>query len=101
VVIYHPTAIAVGYTPVMHIHTAQVAVKFVELIAKIDPRTGQVVEKNPQFLKTGDIALVRLAPLQPTALEPYSQFPELGRFAIRDSGMTIAAGIVKEITQKA
>lgn len=101
VVIYHPTAIAAGYTPVMHIHTAQVAVKFVELIAKIDPRTGQVVEKNPQFLKTGDIALVRLAPLQPTALEPYSQFPELGRFAIRDSGMTIAAGIVKEITQKA
>ena len=100
IVIYHPTAIAAGYTPVMHIHTAQTAVRFVELLAKMDPRTGQVVEKNPSFLKTGDVALVKLRPLQPVALEQYSDFPELGRFAIRDSGMTIAAGIVKEITEK-
>ena len=84
----------------MHIHTAQTAVKFVELLEKIDPRTGQVVEKNPSFLKTGDAARVKLRPLQPTALEAYSDFPELGRFAIRDSGMTIAAGIVREITEK-
>ena len=44
--------------------------------------------------------MVKLRPLQPVALEPYSEFPELGRFAIRDSGMTIAAGVVKEITEK-
>ena len=100
IVIYHPTAIAAGYTPVMHIHTAQVAVKFADLLEKLDPRTGQVVEKNPQFLKTGDVAKVKLRPLQPVALEPYSDFPELGRFAIRDSGMTIAAGVVREITEK-
>jgi len=100
IVIYHPTAIAAGYTPVMHIHTAQTAVKFVELMEKLDPRTGQVVEKNPQFLKTGDVAKVKLKPLQPVALEPYSEFPELGRFAVRDSGMTIAAGVVREITEK-
>ncbi|MCS7132828.1 MAG: translation elongation factor EF-1 subunit alpha [Aigarchaeota archaeon] len=100
IVIYHPTAIAAGYTPVMHIHTAQTAVKFVELMEKLDPRTGQVVEKNPQFLKTGDVAKVKLRPLQSVALEPYSEFPELGRFAIRDSGMTVAAGVVREITEK-
>ncbi len=100
IVIYHPTAIAAGYTPVMHIHTAQVAVKFAELMEKLDPRTGQVVEKNPQFLKTGDVAKVRLRPLHPVALEQYSDFPELGRFAIRDSGMTIAAGVVREISEK-
>ncbi|MCS7143095.1 MAG: translation elongation factor EF-1 subunit alpha [Aigarchaeota archaeon] len=99
IVINHPTAIAVGYTPVMHIHTAQVAVKFVALEAKLDPRTGQVVEKNPQFLKTGDAAVVLLQPLKPTALEAYSDFPQLGRFAIRDMGQTIAAGVIKEITK--
>ncbi|MEM3041532.1 MAG: EF-Tu/IF-2/RF-3 family GTPase, partial [Nitrososphaerota archaeon] len=99
IVINHPTAIAVGYTPVMHIHTAQTAVKFVELEAKLDPRTGQPVEKNPQFLKTGDAAIVRLQPLRPVALEAYSDFPQLGRFAIRDMGMTVAAGVVKEITK--
>jgi len=98
-VIYHPTAIAAGYTPVLHIHTAQTAVKFVELIQKMDPRTGQVTEKSPSFIKTGDVAIVRLRPLTPVALEPASVSPELGRFAIRDSGMTVAAGVVKEISE--
>lgn len=100
VVVYHPTAIAAGYTPVLHIHTATVPVKFVELIAKINPRTGEIIEDHPSFLRTGDIALVRLQPLKPVVAELYSEFPQLGRFAIRDMGMTIAAGIVKEITQK-
>jgi len=101
VVIYHPTAIAAGYTPVMHVHTAQVAVRFAELLRKIDPRTGQVVEEKPAFLKTGDAALVRFEPVRPVCIENYSEIPQLGRFAIRDMGTTIAAGVVKEITKKA
>jgi elongation factor 1-alpha len=50
-IIHHPTAIAQGYTPVLHIHTAQIAVHFEELISKIDPRSGQVVEENPSYLR--------------------------------------------------
>jgi len=100
IVIHHPTAIAAGYTPVMHAHTAQVACRFAELLKKLDPRTGQVVEEKPAFLKTGDGAIVRFEPLRPIAIETYSEFPELGRFAIRDMGTTIAAGIVQEITKK-
>jgi elongation factor 1-alpha len=99
-VVYHPTAIAAGYTPVLHAHTVQQATTIVEIIQKIDPRTGQVVEDHPKSIKTGDAALVRLKPLQPICLEVYKDFPEMGRFALRDSGRTIAAGIVKEITQK-
>jgi len=100
IVIYHPTAIAAGYTPVLHTHTAQVACQFAELIRKLDPRTGRTVEENPAFLKTGDGAIVRFVPLRPLAIETYSEFPELGRFAIRDMGTTIAAGVVREITKK-
>ncbi|MEM3580359.1 MAG: translation elongation factor EF-1 subunit alpha [Candidatus Bathyarchaeia archaeon] len=100
IVIYHPTAIAAGYTPVLHYHTGQMACRFTELIRKIDPRSGQVVEEKPSFLKTGDAALVRMEPLRPIAIEAYSEFSELGRFAVRDMGTTIAAGIVKEITKK-
>jgi len=100
VVIYHPTAIAAGYTPVLHYHTGQVACRFTELVRKIDPRSGQVVEEKPTFLKTGDAAWVRMEPLHPIAIETYTDFPELGRFAVRDMGTTIAAGVVKEITKK-
>jgi len=100
IVIYHPTAIAAGYTPVLHAHTGQIACRFVELVKKLDPRTGQTVEEKPAFLKTGDGAIVRLEPVQPIAVEAYSDFPELGRFAIRDMGTTVAAGVIKEITKK-
>jgi elongation factor 1-alpha len=100
IVIYHPTAIAAGYTPVLHYHTGQIACRFTELLKKIDPRTGQVVEEKPSFLKTGDAAWVKMEPLRPIAIETYTDFPELGRFAVRDMGTTVAAGVVKEITQK-
>ena len=100
IVIHHPTAIAVGYTPVLHYHTGQIACRFTQLIKKIDPRTGQVVEENPSFLKTGDAAWIKLEPLRPIAVEAYQEFPELGRFAVRDMGTTVAAGVIREITKK-
>ncbi len=100
IVLLHPTAIAAGYTPVLHYHTGQIAVRFVELIRKLDPRTGQTVEEKPAFLKTGDGAVVRFEPLHPIAVEAYAEFPELGRFAVRDMGTTIAAGVIQEITKK-
>jgi elongation factor 1-alpha len=100
IVIYHPTAVAAGYTPVLHYHTGQVACRFTELTRKLDPRSGQVTEEKPTFLKTGDAAIVRMEPLHPIALETFAEFEELGRFAVRDMGTTVAAGIVKEITKK-
>ncbi|MCD6509466.1 MAG: translation elongation factor EF-1 subunit alpha [Thermoprotei archaeon] len=97
IILYHPTAIGEGYTPVMHVHTATVATRFAELISKLDPRTGAKLEDHPKFLKQGDVAIVRFKPLKPVVVEKYSDFPQLGRFAIRDSGRTIAAGTVIEI----
>ena len=100
IVLQHPTAITVGYTPVVHAHTAQVACKFVEILQKLDPKTGQVIEEKPQFLKTGDAAVVKLEPIRPMVIERVRDIPPLGRFAIRDMGMTIAAGMVIDITPK-
>ncbi|WP_456418812.1 translation elongation factor EF-1 subunit alpha [Methanocaldococcus infernus] len=100
VILQHPTAITVGYTPVFHAHTAQVACTFVELLKKLDPRTGQVIEENPQFLKTGDAAIVRIKPTKPMVIENVREIPQLGRFAIRDMGMTIAAGMAIDVKPK-
>jgi len=100
VVINHPTAITAGYTPVFHIHTAQVACQITELIEKLDPKTGAVLEKNPKFLKNGDAATVKIVPTQPLCAEEYNKFPQLGRFAIRDMGQTVAAGMIIKVTPK-
>lgn len=96
-VLQHPTAIAAGYTPVVHCHTAQVACKFVELQKKLDPKTGQVIEENPSFIKTGDVAIVKLRPIKPLVIEKVSFIPQLARFAVRDMGMTIAAGVCIDV----
>ncbi len=97
VVLQHPSAITVGYTPVFHAHTAQVACRIIELISKLDPRTGNVLEKNPQFLKTGEAGVIRVQPTKPLVVEKVKEIPQLGRFAIRDMGMTVAAGMVVDI----
>jgi elongation factor 1-alpha len=100
IVIHHPTAMAPGYTPVLHAHTAQVAATLSDFVAKIDPKTGATVEEKPKFLKTGDAAIVKIKPVRPLAIETFKEFPEIGRFALRDMGTTIAAGVVKSITEK-
>ena len=92
-----PKAIGVNYTPVFHAHTSQVAVRFVELLEKTSK--GQK-EANPAFLKTGDACLVRFGPTKPMAIEQMDAFPQLSRFAIRDMGKTVAAGVCMKIDKK-
>ncbi|MEM5802977.1 MAG: translation elongation factor EF-1 subunit alpha [Candidatus Aenigmatarchaeota archaeon] len=99
IVLQHPTVIAPGYTPVFHCHTASVACTIEEIIAKIDPRTGQVIQEKPDFIKTGDAAKIRVRPLRPMVIEKVSEFPELARFAIRDMGMTVAAGVCLDVVK--
>jgi elongation factor 1-alpha len=99
-VINHPTVLAKGYTPVFHVHTAQVPCQFVELIEQIDPRTGQVVKQNPDFLKNGDVAKVRIKPQGNLCLETQKENAFMSRFAVRDAGLTVAAGVCIEITKK-
>lgn len=97
VVLQHPGVITVGYTPVFHCHTAQVACTFLELQKKLDPATGQVKEENPDFLKTGDAAFVKVKPTKPMVIENVKEIPHMGRFAIRDMGQTVAAGMCIDI----
>jgi elongation factor 1-alpha len=97
VVVWHPSAIAVGYTPVVHVHTASVACRITEIVAKLDPRTGNPIEQNPQFIKAGDTAIVKFKPIKPLVIEKFGDFPQLGRFAMRDMGRTIGIGIVTDI----
>ncbi len=99
-VLNHPSVITPGYTPVFHAHTAQVACTFEELQKKLDPRTGQTKEENPDFLKTGDAAIVKIRPTRPMVIEPAAEFPQLGRFAIRDMGATVAAGMAVSVEKK-
>lgn len=99
VILQHPSALTVGYAPVFHSHTAQVACRIVELISKLDPKTGNVLEEQPKFLKTGDAGVIKIEPTRPMVIEKVKEIPPMGRFAIRDMGTTVAAGMVVNITK--
>jgi elongation factor 1-alpha len=100
VVLNHPTVITKGYTPVFHIHTAQVACQFVEITKKLDPATGQVVQEHPDFIKNGDAAIVKIRPTKPLVIEKQKDIPHMARFAIRDAGATVAAGMCIDLVVK-
>jgi elongation factor 1-alpha len=100
VVLQHPSAITAGYTPVFHAHTSQIACQLIALNRKLDPKTGQTKEENPAFIKAGDAAIVTIKPTKPMVIEPVKEIPQLGRFAIRDMGMTIAAGMCMSVKQR-
>ena len=100
VVLQHPSAISAGYTPVFHCHTAQIACTITAILAKLDPRTGGVKEQNPAFIKPGDAAIIMVTPSKPMVIEKVKEIPQLGRFAIRDMGQTIAAGLCMDVTPR-
>ncbi len=96
IVLNHPSVITKGYTPVFHVHTSQVACTVTEIVKKMDPKTGAAVTENADYLKTGDAAIIKVKPTKPLIIEKQAEMPELARFAIRDMGQTVAAGICIE-----
>jgi len=100
IILNHPGQIENGYTPVLDCHTAHIACKFQEIQSKIDRRSGKVLEENPKFVKTGDAAMITLKPTKPMSCEVFSEYPPLGRFAVRDMKQTVAVGVIKGTERK-
>jgi elongation factor 1-alpha len=97
IVLNHPGQVGAGYAPVLDCHTAHIACKFAELLQKIDRRTGKAVEDNPKFIKSGDAAIVKMIPTKPMCVEAFTEYPPLGRFAVRDMRQTVAVGVIKKV----
>merc|ERR1712055_483417 len=100
IVLNHPGEIKNGYAPVLDCHTAHIACKFEEIKEKVDRRSGKKMEDFPKSVKSGDAAIVELAPSKPMCLEAFSDYPPLGRFAVRDMRQTVAVGVIKSVVKK-
>ncbi|KAI4665867.1 translation elongation factor EF-1 alpha [Alternaria triticimaculans] len=99
IVLNHPGQVGAGYAPVLDCHTAHIACKFSELLEKIDRRTGKSVENSPKFIKSGDAAIVKMVPSKPMCVEAFTDYPPLGRFAVRDMRQTVAVGVIKSVAK--
>lgn len=99
IVLNHPGQISAGYSPVLDCHTAHIACRFDELLEKIDRRSGKKLEEAPKSIKSGDAAIVKFIPSKPLSVEPFSAYPPLGRFAVRDMRQTVAVGVIKSVVK--
>jgi elongation factor 1-alpha len=100
IVLNHPGQISNGYTPVLDCHTAHIACKFEDINQKVDRRSGKVLEENPKFIKVGDCAKIKIRPTKAMCVETFTDYPPLGRFAVRDMKSTVAVGVIKEVAKK-
>ncbi len=100
IVLNHPGEIKNGYSPVLDCHTCHIACKFAEIREKCDRRSGKKLEDNPKFVKSGDAAIVELTPTKPMCVEAFSDYPPLGRFAVRDMRQTVAVGVIKSVEKE-
>ncbi len=100
IVLNHPNVISEGYTPVFHVNTAQVSCTFTDLKKTMNPKTGETIEEEPDYIKQGQAAIVEITPQQPLVIEENDDIPQMARFAIRDMGQTVGAGMALSVEEK-
>jgi elongation factor 1-alpha len=96
----HPDPLRPGMQLTVNCHVADVPCVLEEFIARMDPKTGKILEAHPKQLNLEDAALVRLQPLEPVCVEAFNEYRGLGQFALRGGGVTLAVGIIKEVLKR-
>ncbi|KAJ8384014.1 hypothetical protein AAFF_G00212580 [Aldrovandia affinis] len=97
VIIEHKSIICPGYNAVLHIHTCIEEVQITALICLVDKKTGEKSKTRPRFVKQDQVCIARLRTAGTICLETFKEFPQMGRFTLRDEGKTIAIGKVLKL----
>ncbi|CAO2623732.1 Eukaryotic peptide chain release factor GTP-binding subunit ERF3B [Lemmus lemmus] len=101
VIIEHKSIICPGYNAVLHIHTCIEEVEITALISLIDKKSGEKSKTRPRFVKQDQVCIARLRTAGTICLETFKDFPQMGRFTLRDEGKTIAIGkVLKLVPEK-
>ncbi|KAK6078220.1 eukaryotic peptide chain release factor gtp-binding subunit [Seiridium cupressi] len=94
--------LSAGFNCVCHVHTAIEEVTFSALLHKLQKGTNRKSKLPPSHAKRGDSIIARLqvtGGAGSICIERFEDYPQMGRFTLRDQGQTIAIGkIIKLIT---
>lgn len=92
--------LSAGFNCVLHIHAATEEVTFAALLHKLEPKTGRKSKKPPPFAARGQNIIARLQVTSGSGkvcVERFEDYPQLGRFTLRDQGQTIAVGKITKL----
>jgi peptide chain release factor subunit 3 len=96
-ILEHKNIICAGYSAVMHVHTLSEEVTLPALLHYFDKATGRKSKKPPQFAKRGQKVVALVEASLPVCIERFVDYPQLGRFTLRDEGRTVAIGKVTKL----
>lgn len=91
----HKSIFSAGYSAVLHVHSIVEECEVTRIVAVIDPKTKE--KKKAKFATSGAMVICRISVRQAVCLEKFSDYPQLGRFTLRDEGRTIAIGKVVKL----
>ncbi|CAF3865486.1 unnamed protein product [Rotaria sp. Silwood1] len=86
-----------GTPIVFHFKSMQEQGKITNLIEELDRSTGELKRNNPRLLTKNSSGVIEITLQRQICCELYSDVKELGRFMLRQSGLTMAAGIITKI----
>ncbi|KAI8097641.1 P-loop containing nucleoside triphosphate hydrolase protein [Halteromyces radiatus] len=98
-ILEHKNIICAGYTAVLHVHSAAEEITLGALLHLIDKKTGRKSKRPPQFVKQGQKVIARIETTAPVCVETFEEYPQLGRFTLRDEGKTIAIGRITKVLE--
>ncbi|UJR31540.1 hypothetical protein I4U23_019028 [Adineta vaga] len=93
------TPILPGAPVVFHFKSTQEQGKIGRLIEELDRSTGELKQRNPRMLRKNTSGVVEIILHRQICCELYSNVKELGRFMLRQGGLTMAAGIITKIIE--
>ncbi|EGC31114.1 hypothetical protein DICPUDRAFT_5246, partial [Dictyostelium purpureum] len=94
-----PIPMTNGYQAVFHAHSMEEPATITRLVSLLDSNGG-VSKKNPRCVSDTCTAVVEIQLGRLSCLELYNDYRQLGRFTLRESGKTIAAGLITEFIDK-
>ena len=71
--------------------------KIRKLVSQLHKTSGQVVKQRPRALVKNTSAIIQLEFNKPMCVELYREYKEFGRFMLRTSGITVAAGLITQV----
>ncbi|CEH14007.1 eukaryotic polypeptide chain release factor 3 [Ceraceosorus bombacis] len=89
--------IAPGFQAMMHVHAASEEIQLNALLHYYDKKTGKKSRKPPAFAKKGMKVVALIETTAPIAIEKFADYPQLGRFTVREEGRTIGIGKVTKL----
>ncbi|KAI0347123.1 eukaryotic polypeptide chain release factor 3 [Trametopsis cervina] len=99
-ILEHKNIICAGYSAVMHCHTLAEEVTLPALLHYFDKATGRKSRRPPQFAKRGQKIVALIETAQPVCVERFVDYPQLGRFTLRDEGRTVAIGKITKLVER-